>query len=235
MKISVQSLQVKFADDANTESVQFRDRPVLRYSDPARGMFDATVWRMGDRGRPDVLVAMEITRKQDTHLLNYEFLSLTGRPLALSSGPFTWKPMAGMLQWKSLPDGPVPADKEQLRGLQMRKLAQRFSGTELYHGERSELRMLPQPIDRYVPGKQPNSDAAMFAFVYGTNPEIVLFIETDGSAWSFAAGRLSAAASWLMLDGKEVWQQEAVKAPDPMSPYVSNRHPVVLPSAEGTP
>jgi hypothetical protein len=238
MKDAAQALQIKPVGEQDIGALSFRDRPILRYSDAARGMPDATVWRLGKDGRPGALVALEIRKKQNQHILNYEFLALAGAPFELSSGPFTWTPTVGMLQWKPLTDGPKPAGKEALRLSQMRMLSQRFSAFELYQGERSKLRMLTQPIDRYTPSNRPNADGAIFAFVYGTNPEVVLFLETDGATWSSAAGRLSSAASWLMLDDKEVWEQENVLPPlvnEPNQPYMSNRHSVSLTSAEANP
>lgn len=238
MKDAAQSLQIKPISEQHAATISFRDRPILRYSDPARGMPDATVWRLGTDGRPGALVALELRKKQQQLILNYEFLSLDGAPFELSSGPFAWKPTTGMLQWKPVTDGPKPAGKEPLRLSQMRMLSQRFSAFELYQGERSKLRMLTQPIDRYTPSDRANADAAIFAFVYGTNPEVVLFLETDGSTWSYAAGRLSSAASWLLLDEEEVWQQENILPPlvnEPDQPYMSNRHSISLSSAESKP
>ena len=238
MKDAAQALRIKPVSEPDAAAISFLDRPILRYSDPARGMPDATVWRLGKDGRPGALVALEIRKKQNQHILNYEFLALDGAPFEIVSGPFKWTPAAGMLQWKPLADGPKPASKEPLRLSQMRMLAQRFSAFELYQGERSKLRMLTQPIDRYTPTDRPNADGAIFAFVYGTNPEVVLFLETDGADWSYAAGRLSGAASWLTLDDKEVWQQENVLPPlvnEPDQIYMSNRHAVSLTSAESKP
>ena len=72
-------------DDLNLPlaKLRFRAKPLLRYSDPTRGMLeitalaDATVWRLGEKGRPTAIVTLEIYRSADRASLSYEFASLT--------------------------------------------------------------------------------------------------------------------------------------------------------------
>ena len=108
-------------------------------------------------------------------------------------------------------------------------MAKRFSGYEVLAKERYELRLLSQPIDRYVPSSAEGADGALFLLTYGTNPEIALFLESDGKAWSFAAGRLAGAGKIeLTIDDKAVWQGPPVRN-GVNSTYTASNAPVNIP------
>ena len=55
------------------QAFQFVSKPLLRYSDPTRGttaanvLIDATVWRLGEQGRPTALITLEIYRARGTN------------------------------------------------------------------------------------------------------------------------------------------------------------------------
>ncbi len=55
-------------------ALAFVAKPQLRYSDPTRGtaeanvLLDATVWRLGEKGRPTALVTLEIYRASKVEL-----------------------------------------------------------------------------------------------------------------------------------------------------------------------
>jgi hypothetical protein len=108
------------------------------------------------------------------------------------------------LELKDLPDAPKPAATATARLTQMRQLARRFAAKETYFQEKVECRLIAQPIDRYQSEAQKITDGAIFALANGTNPEIGIVIETDGTRWRYGVLRLSAAESSVTLDGKEV-------------------------------
>ena len=68
---------------APPHAFRFADKPLLRYSDPTRGtsaanvLIDATVWRLGEQGRPTALITLEIYRARGAD----------GRPSACPSRP----------------------------------------------------------------------------------------------------------------------------------------------------
>jgi hypothetical protein len=97
----------------------------------------------------------------------------------------------------------------------MRAMAKRFGGSELVEKENCDLRLLPQPVDRYSPSASDGADGAdgaIFLLAYGTNPELALFMESDGKGWNFAVGRLSGARSiTLTIDGAQVWEGTPVQ------------------------
>jgi hypothetical protein len=75
----------------------------------------------------------------------------------------------------------------------MKDLARGLEVKETYQGDVSVLRLLPHPIDRYEDRAAGIDDGAMFAFTYGTNPELVLLLECQGEDWKFALARLGGA------------------------------------------
>ena len=115
-------------------------------------------------------------------------------------------------------------------------VVKRFSGEELVGKEKCELRLLPQPIDRYTPSATDRADGAIFIAAYGTNPEAVLFIESDGKSWNYAAGRLAGATTIsLSIDGATAWEGAPVKYGS-NSPYTASNAPADIPgiSPDGT-
>jgi hypothetical protein len=108
-----------------------------------------------------------------------------------------WKPEAGLAR-KELTDAPAPAATSAARLLQLRQLAQEFTGYEVDREQkRWELRLLPTPLYRYPAARSGVLDGALFALISsaGTDPEVLLLIEakeTDGKVrWEYACGRFS--------------------------------------------
>ncbi len=98
----------------------------------------------------------------------------------------------------------------------MKGVSRRFSALE-FHTPRGQdklqtyrLRLLPQPVHRYRDKDSGLLEGAVFLFTYGTNPELMLFIEChheDGTErWHFGVSRCTAAQLTLSLEGSEVWQ-----------------------------
>ena len=187
-------------------------KPIFRYSDPARGYVAAGVWKIGEVGRAKALITTELWRDfNGKPSIVYEQLSLTATPFAAVSTDMRWQPSVSALSFQPLPNAAAPDASAQRRLLQVKALAKRFGASEVEQKEKYELRLLPQPVDRYVPSSADRADGALFFFVFGTNPEIALFIESDGQQWSYAAGRLSGAVQLeLTLDEQPVWKGSRV-------------------------
>lgn len=214
---------VKVKSDKEELPGEFEPKPIFRYSDPARGYVAAAVWKLGETGRPRALMTTELHRfLQGSPRIVYEYLSLISSPFSAVGGDCRWEPAGTALEFKPIPGAEAPEATPQRRLLQLRALAKRFSGNEVVHGQQCELRLLPQPIDRYTPSTGARSDGAIFLLAFGTNPEIALFIESDGTAWNFGAGRLTAATKvTLILDDSTAWEGAAVRnAID--SPYTAS-------------
>lgn len=192
--------------------------PLFRYDDLTRGYQDGAVWRLGKSGRPLAIVTTELHPRYGRHgtdasnpRIVYDFLSLSPKPLRTRSGTVVWTPQTSAVKMKALPRDVAVADTPARRLLQMKQIARRFNAAQHVsetglEDQQLVLRLLPQNIDRYQPGEDEKSDGAIFLFVSGRMPGIVLVLETDGTSWQFGAGRLSAPSSLsLSFDDEDVW------------------------------
>lgn len=226
------ALSLRVSSTADGWPAQLEPAPIFRYDDQTRGYVDGTVWRLGALGRPLAIITTEL---HPNYLgggprVVYDFLSLSAQPFEAVGGGTRWNSGASAVAMQRLPNAPAPADMPAARLSQMKKLSLRFSATQdLEETERVlvHLRRLPREIDRYVPvtaGKMAagrndagqasetesrsseRADGSIFLFANGRNPAIVLLIETDGTTWSYGAGRLSAPSTLtLLLDDEKVW------------------------------
>lgn len=218
---------------------QFEAQPIFRYDDPARGYVAAALWKLGAEGRPLAIISTELQPLYHGRpRIVYEYLSLTAQSLIAASPDYYWSPEGSAIEFKPVPDSPAPAENERLRLLQMRKEARRFSGFELVAKERCELRLLPQPVDRYTPNTAERADGGVFILAFGTNPEAVLFLESDGTKWNYAFGRLSGAQQiQLKLDNDAVvWEVGPVKYAS-SAPYTASNAAASIPgiAPDGSP
>src|SRR5262249_4224919 len=122
-----------------------------------------------------------------------------------------WKPQAG-LERKELPDAGVPAATAAARLVQMKRLAQDFTGHEGdSEAKRWELRLLPAPLYPYPEAKSGATDGALFALVSeaGTDPEALLLIEAreEGgkTRWEYACGRFTDRSVYVHRKDREIW------------------------------
>jgi hypothetical protein len=232
MQERVAAFGVTSRDDAGIPE-RFEDKPVFRYSDPARGIVGAALWRLGAKGRPKALISTELMPKLfGRPRIVYEFLSLTEIPFNAASRDYRWEPTSSALTMKPLPKSPPPAAGASARIRQLKQLAKRFTASELVDGERCELRLMPTPIERYTPADADRADATIFLFSFGTNPEALLFIETDGTDWTYGFARLSGAASMTaMLDEMPAWEV-GPSPPGINSNYVASNAPEVIPGVD---
>jgi hypothetical protein len=90
----------------------------------------------------------------------------------------------------------------------MRDLARRFH-CRLVGRQKEELRLLTQPLYVWDRNGDKLPDLALFAFVQGTDPEVILLLETtdgaNGQEWRYVLTRRSAAALEADLDNEKVW------------------------------
>jgi hypothetical protein len=186
---------------------QFNPKPIFRYSDQARGHVSAAVWVLGNEGRPKALLASELDRiNQGRPVISYEYISFTKTPFSLKGDDIRWTPTTTLIDFKPIAKAPVPADTAARRLIQLREIGKRFAAHETVGNEKCELRLLPQPALRYVPSKAENADGAIFFFTFGTNPEIVMLLESDGKAWNYAVNRMTGAeVVELTFDGTVIW------------------------------
>lgn len=209
---------------------KFAMKPIFRFSDPARGCVAAAVWKLGDTGRPKALITTELHRTTfGKPCIAYEYSSLTATKFSVRSDDIKWSAPGTLYEFKAVPNGPVPEKTALRRLIQMREIAKRFVAVEEVDKERCELRLLTQPVDRYVPSNTENADGAIFLFAFGTNPEVVLMLESDGTKWNYAAGRMTGAQSVsLTIDDVIAWQGLPLQKGNE-SPYTGSISPIEIP------
>ena len=68
---------------------------------------------------------------------------------------------------------------------------------------------MPRPIDRYADPAKEQVDGAIFVFAHGTNPEVMVLIEAQGTSpktasWRYAVAPLTVALFDVRLDRRVV-------------------------------
>lgn len=208
----------------------FEPKPIFKYSDPARGYVAAAVWKLGGQGRPRALLTSELDRL--THgrpCISFEYSSLTATPFTVSADQIRWSPSETLYEFKPVPNAPAPHETPKRRLIQIRDIAKRFESTEIVDDETCELRLLPQPVDRYQPSTADRADGAIFFFTFGTNPEVVLLIESDGKRWNYAAGRMTGAQTVVLTIDKATAWEGAPLQKGQNSPFTGSIAPIDIP------
>jgi hypothetical protein len=224
--------RVESTEEGDERELKFQMTPLLRYNDTPRRIADSVIFRLGTRGRPIALVTAELHDGNGRQfVLNQEFLAIDDARIKLQRDTFRWQPPKdAQVKFQRLEADLLPADTARARLAQFKQLAGRFTSREEWRGVEMELRVLPTPIDRYVPSDKPNADAAIFAFVQGVNPEAVLLLETDGKEWSYAWARLAAARVTAKLGDKVVWDvPQGAPGEDPSAGYTFLHRSVEIP------
>lgn len=231
MREILAEIKIESLVDGDDRDLKISPDPLFRYNDVSRGIADSTIWRIGTEGRPSAIITAELYgRNGNVFLLNHEFVALDDPRIRLQRDIFVWKPPEGALEFQTISGAAPPAEKPTLRLTQMKRLAQEFTATEQLGQTQIPLRGLPTPIDRYAPSAQPGADGAIFAFVWGLNPEALLFIESDGTNWTFAWTRLGAAKVWAERDEALVWELPAATEHEhPTATYTSIHRSVTVP------
>lgn len=222
-------LRMAYADDANRAAPQLLKTPVLRCNDPTRDEMDGALWLWLEGKRP---VAGLCILLYANGKWNYEHIALADEAATVSGRPgWAWRPKAAPRNWITI-DEPVPA-AVRARQTAMRALARRMEASEVRRGETFPLRLLDRPIYTYTGAEAGILEGGLWAISYGTNPEVLLQIEAremaGKPAWHVAFARMSAAEISVKLDGKQLWQAEAMKADDPTGSYYGVNE---LPAAE---
>ena len=188
--------EIKFSVDVEPpKKLEFSADPVLRWSNPIRNVDDAAVFVCLSKERPELVATVMSYRDGKKNLRRaYEFLSISQDRLdAVRSGARFWHPDKPGFTWRPIPDAPAPAETAAQRRRQMHDLAAKFQVAVQSDKNRYELRMLSQPLYRYQNAKANILDGALIAFVDGTDPELILALETESEkpSWKFACGRLT--------------------------------------------
>ena len=214
--------------DRKTE-LKLEPKPLLRWTNPgtARVYGDLYVWTA--RGRPEA--ALSLFKGWDPgwgFTAEMQSLSLTGL-VAEREGKVLWEPDKPGITLSDVPGAGAPGDTATKRLRQMRSLVGEFSTVMIDYrnnrkGERQTLRLLPQPLYRYQSTAPEVIDGAMFAFVLGTDSEVLLLLEArsagDRTSWQYAFARMNNDELIGLHNEREVWRVGRAHYEDgPREPY----------------
>lgn len=201
-------------ESAPKKALELKKEPVFEWVNPDRSNQQGAVFLWLREGRPAALACIfsHPHEKLPGRQIMHELHALDPEKLLVKRDEYNqWKPEAGLAR-KELPDAGVPAETAGARLLQMRRLAQEFTGFSVDRdSKRWELRLLPTPLYRYPAAKTGVVDGALFALVStaGTDPEVLLLLEAkaiDGKMrWEFALGRFSDWELRVQRKDKEVF------------------------------
>jgi hypothetical protein len=201
---------------SDSRRLQFQREPVLRWPNPTRETPEGATFIWTLDGRPEAIACI-----WKHGILSLAFHSLSTDKLSAHDGQqVVWHPESAGISLESFADAPQPADSATKRLSQMKDLARRFTCRITGDRDGEELRLLPRPLYRYQTERNDLIDGALFAFVQGTDPEVILILEArrrEGGQpdWKYAITRRSMLALEADFDGKRVWSvPQSIGAPD---------------------
>lgn len=219
-------------DTALTTTLKLVPDPILRWTNPVRPDCYGLAFLWTRDGQPAAISDFYRMKIGVKPVESHFFVSLSETGLSAKRGGRTeWAPKVAGITPKPIPGAahPSPSSAERLR--QMRTLAREFSAFVDHEKGRTELRLLSQPIFRNEPTPQAESgDGALFSYVLGTDPEVLLLIADrpgpDGRAWHYAFARCSTHSLRATHRGDTVWEVEKEhpgQGDSPTKPYFTVR------------
>jgi hypothetical protein len=139
-----------------------------------------------------------------------------------------WKSDKPGITPADVPDAPEVAETAPRRLQQMRAMAHDFSAVLIDYrrnreGERQSLRLLAQPVYRYSSPAADVVDGALYAFVLGTDAEVLLLLEARGAKnaprWQYSIARLNSDDLAASFKEQEVWRVGRARFEDRDGPY----------------
>jgi hypothetical protein len=227
------------ADGAALETPK---KSVLRWTSPFVGRVYGNTYVWLREGRP--VAASTLFRFFTPYqTLDGELVALTGtKVVARRDDREVWQPKDEW-KWLPVPDAAAPAATAPQRLVQMRALAEGFTvqlvdKRNVTKGEDQTPRLLPRPLYRYEAERTKNLDGALYAFVLGTDPELLLLLECDTAAtkpgWRFGVARMCSEFTRLKYKGTVVWEAAATQGADSEDQYMY-LHNLWLPRSDSNP
>jgi hypothetical protein len=226
-------------------AVTLNAQPLLRWNNLVVREDDGMLflWTEGEKGRP-IAGAQFFLQGPDWH---HEFQSLCpdrfeARLQRGQLADWIWQPARGGVEFVAAERIDASADSAGQRLRQMRSIAERFNAAvdqdEKFESS-EQLRLLTSPIYRYAAKEQGILDGTIFAFVQGTNPEVLMLIEAanedaPANVWRYGFARMSCFYLRVREFDQVVWKadREPVPTRDPGSAYFFRFRAQVDQSAE---
>jgi hypothetical protein len=215
-----------YLDDAKRTELELDPEPVLRWSNPSVGSIHGLVFLWTNGGRPAAIASIYKWFEPLDHMA-FEVHSLSERPILGNLGDRpVWNSSRAGVEFKPVSNAPTPAKTAPARLTQMRAISKEFTVEKTdREGARQQMRLLTQPIFRYQSSLSQLADGAVFAFVQGTDPEVLLLLESrdaDGQvAWHYALARMDSVVFQANYQGQEVWKADVL----PWATVFDNRSP----------
>jgi hypothetical protein len=199
------------------------ESPLQRFSNPVVGEFYAHLFIWTNRGRPVAAASIQKWYAPN-QALHVELQSLsTGRLSADYEQTRFWHPQEAGVTFHDIPNAAAPAPFTPARTRQLRQLARQFRAKikAINRGNEidEELRLLSKPIYRYNSDSPAIQDGAIFSFVRGTDPELLMLTEArkagDRFAWQYAFAPMNSFEFHTLHNDHEVWQKPQLAPPWP--------------------
>jgi hypothetical protein len=211
---------------ATNKSLTFQRQPepCLRWSNPTAGEVYGDIYLYTNAGRPAAMISYYRWFSPDWGKTVEVHSFHPDKIVGMADGVRFWAPLSGGLMYATIADAETPAPNPAGRLLQMRRLADEFA-VQLQdtrsnsNGVQRTLRRLTQPIYRFpVPTTDADYiDGALFAFVEGTDPELLLFLDAipiqKAPIWRFAIARLNRDHIRVSHNDKLVWEAAYLTSP----------------------
>ncbi len=162
----------------NGKLLAFQDQPLIFWQNTERQQDQGALYQWTHNGKPCVLISIFTYEYSGKVYCRHETISLADEPLeATFKGKIVWSPKTPGVTWKecqmAVPETPAR------RLIQMRAFAREFTAElTMSNNKTSHLNLMPQPLLRYEAPGDGVIDGAIFSFAVGTDPELLLVIET---------------------------------------------------------
>jgi hypothetical protein len=166
--------------------LSLQDQALLYYTNPVRTNDQhGAVFLWTVAGRPAVIGSiwsalnrLDPASRNVTH--EWHSLIEDADVQATRGGQVLWTPGEPGITWQTLPNVPAPLSSRAARLGQLRSIARRLTA-RITAEEKSELRLMPQPLYRYPENTPDVVDGALFVYSVTTDPELVLLVESLSS------------------------------------------------------
>lgn len=202
---------------------------LLQWSNPIVGEVYGDSYLWTDQGRPAAFLSIyaKYDRPSGSRRLTFQSLS-QDLVTARINETIIWAPAKSGVEFKQLKDVSAPNSRSSIRRLQMTKIVRQFRGRIQEGGDSErfrELRLLTTPLYKFESLSNNVEDGAMFAFVDGTDPELLILIESrienEKRSWFMAPVRQNHRRLQLETKDQTFWDAPAIAPPFP-NPKISN-------------